>query len=66
MAGLLSNFRNTVIVGLVLAAVMIFAFGSAAPGGFDGGFWQAVLRWAHVEPIAAELGAMLERLEPAA
>ena len=48
MAGLLSNFRNTVIVGLVLAAVMIFAFGSAAPGGFDGGFWQAVLRWAHV------------------
>jgi uncharacterized membrane protein len=48
MAGLLSNFRNTVIVGLVLAAVMIFAFGSAAPGGFDLGFWQAVLRWAHV------------------
>ena len=48
MAGLLSNFRNTLIVSLVLAAVMIFAFGSAAPARFDGLFWQAVLRWAHV------------------
>jgi uncharacterized membrane protein len=48
MAGLLSNFRNTMIVGVVLALVMIFAFGSAAPGGFDLGFWQAVLRWCHV------------------
>ena len=47
MAGLLSNFRNTVIVGLVLAAVMIFAFGSAS-GAYDVNFWQAVLRWAHV------------------
>jgi uncharacterized membrane protein len=47
MAGLLSNFRNTVIVGLVLAAVMIFAFGSAS-GAYDVNFWNAVLRWAHV------------------
>jgi len=30
------------------------------------GLYGSVLRWAHVEPIAAELGAMLERLEPAA
>lgn len=48
MAGLLSNFRNTIILSLVLAGVMIFAFGRVAPGGFDFGFWQAVLRWAHV------------------
>jgi len=48
MAGLLSNFRNTIVLSLLLAALMIFAFGRVAPGGFDLGFWQAVLRWAHV------------------
>lgn len=48
MAGLLSNFRNTVVLSLILAGVMIFAFGQIAPGGFDAGFWQAVLRWVHV------------------
>jgi uncharacterized membrane protein len=47
MAGLLSNFRNTILLSLVLAAVMIFAFGQAA-GGIDERFWQAVLRWVHV------------------
>ena len=48
MANLLSNFRNTIILSLLLAGLMIFAFGRVAPGGFDLGFWQAVLRWAHV------------------
>jgi len=48
LANLLSNFRNTIILSLLLAALMIFAFGRVAPGGFDIGFWQAVLRWAHV------------------
>jgi uncharacterized membrane protein len=48
MAGLLSNFRNTLILSLLLAGVMIFAFGRVAPGGFDLSFWQAVARWAHV------------------
>ena len=48
MAGLLANFRNTVIVSLILAGVMIFAFGSVAPGGFDQQFWQAVFRWMHI------------------
>ncbi len=48
MAGLLSNFRNTLILSLLLAAVMIFAFGRVSPGGFDISFWQAVARWAHV------------------
>ena len=48
MANLLSNFRNTIILSLVLAAVMVFAFGQVSPGGFDLGFWQATLRWAHV------------------
>ena len=48
MAGLLSNFRNTLILSLLLAGVMIFAFGRTAPGGFDISFWQAVARWSHV------------------
>jgi uncharacterized membrane protein len=48
MAGLLSNFRNTLMLSLVLAGVMIFAFGRVAPGGFDLSFWQAVARWSHV------------------
>ena len=48
MGKLLSNFRNTVVLSLVLAGVMIFAFGRIAPGGYDLGFWQAVFRWVHV------------------
>ena len=48
MAGLLSNFRNTIGLSLLLAVLMIFAFGRVAPGGFDAGFWQAMFRWVHV------------------
>ena len=48
MAGLLSNFRNTIGLSILLAAIMIFAFGRVAPGGFDMGFWQALFRWVHV------------------
>ena len=48
MGKLLSNFRNTILLSLVLAGVMIFAFGSVSPGGFDDLFWQGVLRWTHV------------------
>ncbi|HSK40976.1 MAG TPA: hypothetical protein VK943_14505 [Arenibaculum sp.] len=47
MAGLLSNFRNTIIVSVVLALVMLYAYATAA-GGADERFWQALLRWAHV------------------
>jgi uncharacterized membrane protein len=47
MAGLLQNFRNTMIVSALLAIVMIFSLGQAH-GGMDSLFWQAVARWAHV------------------
>ena len=47
MAGLLANFRNTVIVSVVLALIMLYAYATAA-GGADERFWQALLRWAHV------------------
>jgi uncharacterized membrane protein len=48
MAGLLSNFRNTIIVSVILALIMMFSYAQAAPGGVDASFWQAVFRWAHV------------------
>jgi uncharacterized membrane protein len=47
MAGLLSNFRNTFIVGLVLAVLMIVGF-ATGPHGTDGAFIEAVMRWMHV------------------
>jgi uncharacterized membrane protein len=47
MAGILLNFRNTMIVSVLLAIVMIVAFGRVH-GHADMVFWQAVLRWAHV------------------
>jgi uncharacterized membrane protein len=46
IAGLLSNFRNTVILSVVLALVMVFAY-STSPHGVDGTFFQAVFRWMH-------------------
>ena len=47
-AALLLNFRNCMIASFLLALVMIAAFGIHNPNGFDGIFWQAVVRWAHV------------------
>ena len=47
MAGLLSNFRNTMILSLVLAAIMLFAWGHS-PQGVGPVYWQAVFRWMHV------------------
>lgn len=48
MGKLLSNFRTTILLSIVLAGVMILSFGRISPGGFDQSFWQAVLRWVHV------------------
>jgi len=48
MAGILLNLRNTIILGLVLAAIMIYAYGQASPQGVGLIFWQAVFRWMHV------------------
>lgn len=49
MGNLLSNFRNTILLSLVLAGVMIFAFGQVSGRGWsDITLWQAVFRWIHV------------------
>jgi uncharacterized membrane protein len=47
MAGLLSNFRNTMILSFVLALIMIGAY-SQTPQGTGVVYWQAVFRWMHV------------------
>ena len=47
MAAFLSNFRNTMIVSVILALVMLYFF-ARAHGGADAIYWQAVLRWMHV------------------
>ena len=48
MAALLLNFRNTIIVSVILALIFIIGYGMHGPGGFDAIFWQGVLRWCHV------------------
>jgi len=47
MAGLLANFRNTIIVSLILALIMVGAY-AAGPQGTGPAYWQAVFRWLHV------------------
>ena len=47
MAGLLSNFRNTMILSVVLALIMLYAY-AQGPHGTDAAYIQAVLRWMHV------------------
>lgn len=46
MSGLLSNFRNTMIVSFILALIMIAGYMSHY-GSTDLIFWQAVFRWLH-------------------
>jgi uncharacterized membrane protein len=48
MAGLLSNFRNTLILSVLLALIMIVAYSQVSPHGLDKIFFQAVFRWMHV------------------
>ncbi len=48
MAGLLANFRNTVILSVVLALLMVGAYFHHNGNSADVIFWQAVLRLFHV------------------
>jgi uncharacterized membrane protein len=45
---ILSNLRNTLILSLILAILMIAAYGVHSPSGMDRTFWIAVVRWVHV------------------
>ena len=46
MAGLLANFRNTMIVSFILALIIVAGY-QAHYGSTDTIFWQAVFRWLH-------------------
>jgi uncharacterized membrane protein len=46
MGALLSNFRNTIIVSVILALIMIYAYYTNATSSDQ--FIQALLRWLHV------------------
>jgi uncharacterized membrane protein len=48
MAGLLQNFRNTIILSIAIALLFVIGYGMHNPGGFDQRFWEAALRWVHV------------------
>jgi uncharacterized membrane protein len=45
MAGLLSNFRNTIIASVVLSLFILAGY--YVHRGSDAAFWQAVFRWIH-------------------
>ncbi|QTC89780.1 hypothetical protein [Brevundimonas goettingensis] len=45
MAGLLTNFRTTLILGLILAALLLAAAGFVTPRGLDREFLRVVLNW---------------------
>ncbi len=47
MAGLLANFRNTMIVSFVLALIIVAGY-EVHNGAADAIFWQGVFRWLHV------------------
>ena len=47
MSGLLSNFRNTIIVSFVLALVIVVGY-SHSPQGHGEAYFQAIFRWLHV------------------
>ena len=47
MAGLLTNLRNAVITGFVLAALLAAAY-LAMGGAFDANYWRFFFRWLHV------------------
>src|SRR5258707_6600083 len=47
MAGLLSNFRNTIIVSVLIAVLIVISYGMH-PGTAHERYWEAILRWMHV------------------
>ena len=48
MAGILSNLRNTVIAGSVLAIILFLLYITVWGGPLDGNFWRFLFRWLHV------------------
>jgi len=48
MAAILSNLRNTVIAGFVLAGILLILYVTVWGGALDANFGRFIFRWAHV------------------
>lgn len=48
MAGLLQNFRNTILLSAAIALLFVIGYGMHSPTGFDQRFWEALFRFLHV------------------
>jgi uncharacterized membrane protein len=48
MAAILSNLRNTVIAGVVLAVALLILYITVWGGALDATFWRFFMRWLHV------------------
>ncbi|MEX0643883.1 MAG: urate hydroxylase PuuD [Parvularculaceae bacterium] len=48
MTAILTNLRNAVIAGFVLAAILLILYATAWGGTFDKPFWSFLFRWLHV------------------
>jgi uncharacterized membrane protein len=48
MAGLLQNFRNTILLSAAIALLFVVGYGMHSPTGFDQRFWEALFRFLHV------------------
>ena len=49
MAGLLQNFRNTILLSAAIALLFVIGYGMHSPTGeFDQRFWEAAFRFLHV------------------
>ncbi|MGA9657612.1 MAG: hypothetical protein WBQ60_00725 [Asticcacaulis sp.] len=58
MAGFLGNFRNVMLLSLLMALIVAVGFGMHAPGGFDAIYAIAVLRWLHVVSAVLWIGLL--------
>ena len=48
MAGILSNLRNTVIVGVAITVLLFLLYIVSWGGAIDANFWRFLFRWLHV------------------
>ncbi|NWG70122.1 MAG: urate hydroxylase PuuD [Parvularculaceae bacterium] len=48
MTAILTNLRNAVIAGFVLAIVLVVLYATVWGGSFDDNYWRFLVRWTHV------------------
>jgi uncharacterized membrane protein len=58
MASILSNLRNTVLLGCVLTLLLFILYVAAWGGTIDGVFWRFLFRWLHVLSAVMWIGLL--------